>query len=93
MKATLRASLPPRGKLPKATEASLERNALWLYKHKVCGQSIRRIAKDAFGPEGDQRRKDVRDGINNAFKLLSLTRHEFIELPNSNLPVIKDNKT
>ena len=67
--------LIPRGKLPGLTQATLRRNAKWVYLHRVAGRSIRSIAQEEF-PGEDDRRKDVRDGIKSVRELLDLGRRE-----------------
>ena len=48
--------------VPCHVRKALRRWAEWFYRREVRGDSIRSIARAAFGPE-DDRRKDVRDGI------------------------------
>ena len=67
--------LPARGRVPDRTIPVLERNARWLYRHKVKGESIRSIAINEFG--SSDRRKDIYDGIQRAEELLELTQYTF----------------
>ena len=66
----------PRGRVPDQTQPILIKYAEWLYRNKVATESIRSIALQDF-PGEDDRRKDVRDGINKAQELLSLGRSDF----------------
>ncbi|MDA1129731.1 MAG: hypothetical protein O2913_13710 [Chloroflexi bacterium] len=65
----------PLGKIPDRTIPLLERDARWLYRHNVKGESIRSIANQEF-PSSD-RRKDIYDGIRRAKQLLELTQYTY----------------
>lgn len=64
----------PKGRFPRKT-ASLEKYARWVYFRRVCGWSVTSIARSEF-PENqtqnDDRRKDIRYGIETAEALLSI---------------------
>lgn len=74
-----RPAVPPGARPNKRTEAIL-RNVVWYFRRVVDAESILSLARDAFGPvEHDaltaeaiafDRRKDVRDGIRSARRLL-----------------------
>ncbi len=66
--------LPP-GTMPDKTNDSLKRYARWLYRHRVAGESIKSISRLDFGDF--EHRKQVRDGIERAKELLSLTPYSF----------------
>ena len=63
------------GKMPDRTIPALERDARWLYRRNVKGESIRSIAIQEFG--SDNRRKDIYDGIRRAKQLLGLTQYTY----------------
>ncbi|MBI2765514.1 MAG: hypothetical protein HYX53_06330 [Chloroflexi bacterium] len=67
----------PRGEVPKKTIPVLERNARWFYGFQVAGESIRHLAQEEYGDATSDRRKDVREGIREARRLLDLNPYVF----------------
>jgi len=66
----------PKGRFPRKT-AILEKYARWFYFQRVCGRSVTSIARSEFlenQTQNDDRRKDIRDGIEKAEALLSICR-------------------
>jgi hypothetical protein len=60
--------------VPERAREALPKWAEWFYRSRVRGESIRSIARAAFGTEVD-RRKDVKDGIARVEALFELTAH------------------
>jgi hypothetical protein len=64
----------PKGRFPRKT-ASLEKYARWFYFKRICGRSVTSIARSEFTEnqtQNDDRRKDIREGIEKAEALLSI---------------------
>jgi hypothetical protein len=80
LRARIRDGTPPRADMSALITESLKRNATWLYRSRVRGESTRAIARDAFGDDALERHKDVRGSIRSADHWLSV-RCDWIEPP------------
>ena len=66
----------PKGRFPSKTD-NLKNYAKWFYLKRVCGWTVTSIAQSEFTEnqtQNDDRRKDIRDGIEKAEALLSICR-------------------
>lgn len=79
--ARLKTAITPRGTVPAGKQRQkLERDAVWFYRNKVRRETIQDIATDVFGEAEDYphpRRKDIREGIERAERLLRLSQYTY----------------
>ena len=69
----------PNGTIPDKSEESLKRYAYWFYLRHFEGWSIRAIAHHAFSEDAqpDDRTSNIRHGLKQAERFLSMTRYTF----------------